>query len=302
MTAAADDGMLPMEGMPRRLLPAYPTRLTTWQSCARRYRFAYLDSRPKAGPWAHYSVGASVHEALRRWWDVPAAARDRTVGEGLVERHWIDQGFRDREQSAQALERARAWVGDYVDGLVGVRDPIGLERTVGTVTSVLSVRGKVDRIDERVDANGQRTMVVVDYKTSRRPSTDDEARTSLQLAMYAAAVERTLRAPCRTVELHHVPSGTIARWEYRPGQRERHLDRADELGLEAAQAEEEWKEAGGAEGISPEHADRLFPPTPSPSCSWCDFRSSCPEGKAASTAVTPWAALERPEGGLAPQD
>jgi RecB family exonuclease len=294
--------MLPMEGMPRRLLPAFPTRLTTWLDCRRRYRFAYLDPRPKAGPWAHYSVGSSVHEALRRWWDVPAAERNRATAQELVRRHWVDQGFRDREQSMRALARAQGWVVAYLRERAGEPEPVGVERVVGTVTPVLSVRGRVDRIDERVDDDGRRVLVVVDYKTSRRPSTQDDARSSLQLAMYSAAVERTLRAPCTAVELHHVPTNTVARWDYREGQRERHLARADELGLEINGIEAAWNEAGGVASISSDHADRLFPPEPSSSCAWCDFRSSCDEGRAASTPVASWAALERPEDGASTKE
>ncbi len=291
---SADDGMLPLDGMPRKLFAAYPTRLTTWQDCPRRYRFAYLDPRPKAGPWAHYSVGSSVHEALRRWWDVPLEGRDADAAAGLVARHWIDQGFRDDEQAQAALARAQGWVRRYVATQDPEREPLGVERTVGAVTPMLSIRGKVDRIDERRDDEGRPVAVIVDYKTSRRPTTDDDARTSLQLAMYSAAVERTLRRPCDTVELHHVPSATVGRWTYRPDQRARHLQRADALGEEAQDAEEAWK-AGGGTSMTAAQIDTLLPPTPGPRCAWCDFRSSCPEGQAVSTPVTSWAALERPE-------
>ncbi|MDO6575653.1 PD-(D/E)XK nuclease family protein, partial [Staphylococcus pasteuri_A] len=76
-------------------------------------------------------------------------------------------------------------------------------------TAVLSVRGRVDRIDRRLDDEGNEELVVVDYKTSRRTCTEDEARSSLQLAMYAAATARSLRRPCTRVELHHVPSATV---------------------------------------------------------------------------------------------
>jgi RecB family exonuclease len=279
-----------LDGMPRRLFVAFPTRLTTWQACRRRYRFSYLDLRPKAGPWAHFSLGSSVHEALRRWWDLPPGERGPEAVGALLDRHWINEGYRDGAQSAAMRATAHRWVTTYVAEHSPEREPIGVERSVATVTSVLSVRGRIDRIDERRHEDGTRELVVVDYKTSRTPCDEGEARTSLQLAMYSAAVERTLRAPCRTVELHHVPSGTIARWTYREGQRERHLARADELGAEAREAEAEWSAHGGDQ-MPPAEADALFPPSPEPMCGWCAFRSSCPEGEAASRPVEPWAAI-----------
>ena len=55
-----------LAGMPMRLFSCTPTRLTTWVDCPRRYRFTYLDRPPppKGPPWAHNSLGASVHLAL----------------------------------------------------------------------------------------------------------------------------------------------------------------------------------------------------------------------------------------------
>lgn len=282
---------LPFDEPPRRLFAAYPTRLTTWQDCPRRYRFSYLEPKPKAGPWAHYSVGSSVHDALRRWFDLPAGERTADAAAALVERGWIDAGFRDEAQCQEAMQRAMQWVRDYVLTQDPTIEPAGLERSVGTTTAVLSVRGRVDRIDRRLDEDGHEELVVVDYKTSRRPCTEDEARSSLQLAMYAAATARSLRRPCTLVELHHVPSATVVSWRYREGQLERHLSRADDLGLEASNAEAEWKGAGGVDTINADAADALFPPVPDARCSWCDVRSSCPEGQAVSNQVTSWQAI-----------
>ena len=86
-------------------------------------------------------------------------------------------------------------------GLDPTDEPVGTERTVGATTERLALSGRVDRIDQRGDE-----LVVVDYKTGRNPSTDDEARGSPALAAYVLGVRRTLRRPCNRVELHHLPS------------------------------------------------------------------------------------------------
>ena len=54
------------------------------------------------------------------------------------------------------------------------------------MTERMTLSGRVDRIDER---DGE--LVVVDYKTGRVPSTDDEARGSPALAAYVLGVRRS---------------------------------------------------------------------------------------------------------------
>src|SRR4051812_49320697 len=58
---------LGFEGMPEKLFVCTPSKLVAYEDCPRRYRFAYLDrpAPPKGPAWAHNSLGASVHTALR---------------------------------------------------------------------------------------------------------------------------------------------------------------------------------------------------------------------------------------------
>src|SRR6185312_11788603 len=167
-------GELDLGGLPRPLVRVTPAKLSTWIGCPRRYRMAYLD-RPapaRGGAWAHNTLGAVVHTALRALFDL---APDR------------------RRPHAAA--------------------------------------GRVDRIDER---DGE--LVVVDYKTGRQALTVDDARGSQALALYAFAARRTLRRECRRVELHHLPTGTVAGWEHTDQSLTRHLQRAEEAAEEIALA------------------------------------------------------------------
>src|SRR2546423_6752259 len=202
---------LGFEGMPQRLYACPPSRLPAWRDCPRRYRMAYLDrpSPPKGAPWAHNSLGASVHNALAGWWRLARRQRTPDAAAALTNAGWIADGYRDDEQSAVWRARAREMVRDSVGRLDPYDEPVGVERTVATTTSTLTLSGRIDRLDERV--RGEDTeLVVVDYKTGRRPPTDDDARGSLPLAIYAAASARTLRRGCRRVELHHIPTGSVA--------------------------------------------------------------------------------------------
>ena len=270
---------LSLDAMPRRLFACTPSRLATFD-CPRRYRMTYLDrpTLPRGAPWAHNTLGAVVHVALHRWWQL--ARRDRTPANGarLVEANWQSDGFRDEAQSATWRATAKRWVENYIEELDPDDEPVGVERTVATTTSRLALSGRVDRIDDR---DGE--LVIVDYKTGRRQLTDDDARGSLALALYALAARRTLRRDCRRVELHHLPSGDIVAHDHTDASLQRQVTRAEATADDIVAATDTL--ASGA------HPDDVFPPAPSPNCGWCDFRRHCPEGQAASPNVEPWSGL-----------
>jgi RecB family exonuclease len=274
---------LGFDGMPRRLYPCTPTRLSTWLDCPRRYRMSYLDrpTPPKGPPWAHNSLGASVHNALAGWWRLPRRGRTVTAAGDLLDSGWISDGFAHDAQSAAHRRRCRAMVEDYVARLDPAAEPAGVERTVATRTQLIAVSGRIDRLDDRRGATPGE-LVVVDYKTGRQRLTVDDARSSLALAIYALAAERVLRRPCRRVELHHLPSGGVLAWEHTPESLARQLRRAEEIAAECAAADERYKAA---------RQDEIFAPRPGPGCSWCDFRAHCPEGMAAAEKRRPWDGL-----------
>lgn len=200
------------------------------------------------------------------------------MGAVLVARNWQSDGFRDEAHSREWRARAGQWVERYLGGIDPDDEPAGVERTVATVTERLALSGRVDRIDDR---GGE--LVIVDYKTGRHVPDADEARSAQALALYALAAARTLRRPCRRVELHHVPTGRVAAAEHSAESLARQVTRAEATAEDIIVATDTWH--GGA------HPDDIFPPAPGPGCSWCDFRKHCPEGRAAAPDREPWAGL-----------
>ena len=279
---------LAFEGMPRRLYSCTPTRLTTWLDCPRRYRMNYLDrpSPQKGAPWAHNSVGASVHNALAGWWRLPLARRTPEAAGALLVRGWISEGFADDTQSEKYRDWARRMVEAYVATLDPADEPAGVERTVATRTDLIAISGRVDRLDSRIGRSGDVELVVVDYKTGRHLLTTDDARSSLALALYALAASRSLRRDCTRVELHHLPSGQVVSWEHTEESLTRHLRRAESLAAECADADEQMRA-----GLPPGRQDEVFPPRPSPSCGWCDYLRHCEPGQIAAIPRRPWDGL-----------
>src|SRR6516164_9999290 len=277
-----------LAGMPQRLYACTPTRLASWLDCPRRYRMSYLDRPPppKGPPWAHNSLGASIHNALAGWWRLPAGQRTVAAAGRLVEHGWIDEGFADQAQSAWYREQAAGMIERYVAELDPADEPLGVERTVATRTDRIAVSGRIDRLDWRAAEGADAELVVVDYKTGRHLLTVQDARSSMALALYALAAGRALRRPCRRVELHHLPSGQVLAWSHSEESLARHLARAEGIAAECAAADEQMRD-----GLPADRYDEVFPPRPSSACGWCDYLRHCPEGAAAAVTRRPWDGL-----------
>src|ERR1700746_1557118 len=283
--------------MPRRLYPCTPTRLANWLDCPRRYRMTYLDRPPppKGPPWAHNSLGASIHNALAGWWRLPRPQRTVEAAGRLVYRGWINEGFADETQSVRQRERAIAMVEGYVAGLDPADEPLGVERTVATPSDIIAGSRRTDPLEPRPDRHvsgridrlaARPELVVVDYKTGRHLLTTDDARSSMALALYALAAGRALRRPCHRVELHHLPTGEVLAWSHTDESLARHLSRAEGIAEECAAADERMRD-----GLTPDAYAEVFPPRPGPFSTRCDYRRHCPEGSQAAPARRPWDGL-----------
>lgn len=265
-----------------RLVKVTPARLATWRDCRRRYRMLYLDrpAPPRGGGWAHTTLGSVVHLALRAYFALPVARRSPEAAVALVDRNWNGEGFRDSAQEREYRLRAQDWVEQYVRETAGPdhAEPLAVEKWVSVATDRIVAEGRADRIDAR---DGE--AVVVDYKTGRRTPTPEDARDAEALALYAVATARTLRRPCTRVELHHLPSGTVAAWEHDAASLRERVRRAEDTAEELAAAADELADGGDPEV--------LFPPRTSPGCATCDVRRNCPEGRAAVPEVPSWSLL-----------
>ncbi|MEV6966411.1 PD-(D/E)XK nuclease family protein [Hamadaea sp. NPDC051192] len=270
--------------LPDRLFTCTPSKLASYLDCPRRYRYTYIDrpAPPKGPPWAHNSLGASVHTALKNWYAVDPDRRRSVALAPLLRATWVTEGYRDADQQREVFARALAWLESYIATLDPADEPIGVERVVAAKTSVLALSGRADRIDRRGDE-----LVIVDYKTGRSTSTPDDARGSLALALYAYAAARQFRRRCTRVELHHLPSGTIAAHEHTEESLQRQVNRAEGTAKDIIAAEKQV-----AQGRD---ADDVFPPQPGALCSWCDYRKTCPAG-ATAPVREPWTSVTLPTG------
>jgi hypothetical protein len=96
-------------------------------------------------------------------------------------------------------------------------------------------------------------------------------------------VRRTLHRPCSRVELHHLPSGTVAAFEHTDRSLANHVRRAEDVAADIA--------AATAAVDGGEDPDVAFPAVPGRQCGWCDFRPSCAVGQAATASRETWSFL-----------
>ena len=199
--------------------------------------------------------------------------------DSLLRATWVREGTGTSPRNGRRTSARSAGSRTYLATLDPDIEPLAVERTVGAKTAALALSGRVDRID---DVGGE--LVIVDYKTGRTGLDADDARGSRALALYAFAAQRLFRRPCHRVELHHLPTGTVAAHEHTEESIARHVRRAEQTAADAMAAEKAVA-AGGRSGRGVPHH------------SGCDLRlvrlpTGLPGGLGA-TRTRQWAGLDR---------
>lgn len=291
MNQRQHEDQLALPDMPTTLFSCSPSKLLSWDTCARQYFYRYLQ-RPtlKSTRSAHLSLGTSIHQVLADIYVLPTPQRSPELVAPTLARRWLRDGYRDKDQEHACRELAQGWLEDYLDSPAAhlQAEPVGIERSIATKTDRLAINGRIDRIDERAQPDGRRELAIVDYKTGRQPSTEDDARTSLPMALYSLATWRTLRQRSARVELHHLPSGTVASFEHDEASLRRKVAEAESIAQDIVAAETAWK-ANKTE-LAQEH---YFAPRPVAGlCRWCDFHPVCEAGQSVTDPAESWAGVE----------
>ncbi|MCX7799421.1 MAG: PD-(D/E)XK nuclease family protein [Fimbriimonadales bacterium] len=176
-----------------------PTKISTYLACPSKYRWTYVDDR---GKWyirakSYYSFGATLHKVLERFHDSRDAGV-QTVGQVLAayEESWIDAGFESPEAMAQAYAEGKVILEQHVRAAAerpSEAKTIAVERLLRADLGDFVLIGRIDRIDEYPDG----TLEIVDYKSGRQETSDEEVATDLAMACYQLLVRE--RYPGRPV-------------------------------------------------------------------------------------------------------
>jgi putative RecB family exonuclease len=241
------------------------SRIEAFETCPKKYEFAYLLKVPRAAAGVEAFMGSRVHEALEWLYGEVKACRVPTADEVVAEylRLWgaawtddvrITRAGRTQEDYRSIGEKAvHAYHHRY--------EPFDQDVTVGLEARITlkldddhDLCGYVDRVAKVADG----VWEVHDYKTSSSLVTQQKADADRQLALYAIAV-REMYPDARDVALvwHYVTFDT----EVRSSRTSEQLEalRVDVLGK-----------------IRHIEAQSSFPAKTSSLCDWCEYKPLCP--------------------------
>ncbi len=228
--------------------------IETYRSCPLRYKFARVLRIPTEQT-LHQRFGIAVHTVLERFHCDGGETLTQLLD--LLDSGWRKAGLGDTQRENELRELATSALTRYHGRLHGQdSEPVWFERSFSFRLGPHHLRGRVDRVDRIVGANGQEEYELIDYKTSRA-KTAEQLTDDVQLSLYALAaredwgLESSRQAYYYVLDDAKVPVPRTER------------DAASVTDIVM----------GVGEGILAQQ----FEPTPSPAaCGICDYRIVCP--------------------------
>jgi DNA helicase-2/ATP-dependent DNA helicase PcrA len=228
--------------------------IETYRSCPLRYKFARVLRIPTEQT-LHQRFGIAVHTVLERFHSDGGDTLSQLLE--LLDSGWRKAGFGDSQRENELRQLATTALQRYHARLHGQdSQPVWFERTFSFRLGPHHLRGRVDRVDRVVGADGGEEYELIDYKTSRA-KTAEQLRDDVQLSLYALAAREAWGLESSHQAYYYV---------------------LDDLKVPVPRDEHDAASVGDivmavGEGILAQE----FEPTPShAACSICDYRIVCP--------------------------
>jgi putative RecB family exonuclease len=249
-------------------MPVYShSQLETFENCALKYKFRYIDKIEKKEQGVEAFVGSRVHETLRKLHDDLLARKSSTLEELL--QHYRQKWKTNWSPNVKIVRQGETAKNYFQHGAACIRNyyrtnhPFTQSETLSTEEHLrftldaegrYQMQGYVDRIARRADG----TFEIHDYKTGRRVPTKEQTDKDRQLALYQIGL--TAQRPEATrVELvwHYLVRGVTLRSRRKPAQLVQLRQTTAQL-IDRIELQQE------------------FPPHKTPLCDWCEYRPECP--------------------------
>ncbi len=184
----------------RPALPIYsPSRISTYESCPRQYKYRYIDRIPRDEESIEAFLGSRVHEALNKLYRDLQLDKDPSLPDLLDYYEW-DWGRRWHDQvrivkQDYSIDHYKRLGKRCLENYYQAHKPFDRGQTLGLehrVTSSLDADGRyrIQGYIDRLVSTGSGRYEIHDYKTSGRLPVQDEIDADRQLALYQLGVER----------------------------------------------------------------------------------------------------------------
>jgi putative RecB family exonuclease len=244
------------------------SKLETFENCALRYRFKYIDRIEKPDEQGVEAfLGKRVHEGLQKLYEDLRSGRTYSLDEILKcyreewKKHWVPgikivrRGTTERDYLLYGETCLTNYCRRY--------SPFTGSETLATEEHFqfqldgscgYTMQGYIDRVGRRAND----VYEIHDYKTSRRLPTQDAVDCDRQLGLYQIALQNA-RPDARNVELlwHYLGHDRTLRSLRQPKQLAQLCETTTKL-IERIEHEKQFK------------------PRKSLLCDWCEYKSDCP--------------------------
>jgi DNA helicase-2/ATP-dependent DNA helicase PcrA len=241
-----------LEGLHKRLSAS---AVETYQRCGLQFKLE-RDWRIAAKPAAAMQYGAAIHRVLKTYFDSIRLNRAKSDDE-IIELFRIDLANSKIQEAYQHELYERQGILQLQDFLstahsLAASQVLHTEESFEIKIGETTVVGRIDRIDQRPDG----TVAIVDYKTGKARD-QESADESLQLSLYAIAAKEKWGYKVGALIFHNLEENVPV------------MTSRSESQLLSARIFVEEAAKGIAEGV--------FEPKPGQHCSFCAYRSLCPE-------------------------
>ena len=185
--------------------PLSHSSISLYLQCPLKYKFQYIEGL-KEKPRSYLSFGSSMHEALEYFFGdkffTPPSLEDVL---GHYEKNWINEGYATAEEQEKYFEDGKRILSDfYKKHADPYTRPLAVEYQLLFDVNGVKVRGYVDRIDKIDD----KTVEIIDYKTSKNPYSLADLKEEPQLTMYQLGIEMLLGLRVERLTYYHLLSQT----------------------------------------------------------------------------------------------
>jgi len=230
-----------------------PSKIKVYDECKLKYKFKYIDYLPEVSTNTDaLQFGSYIHKIFEDGVNCGTEEELGEIAEALRENYTFDK---ERESK---IEKCIKNFLNFNNSLSGC-EQISTEQSFAVeLKQGYAVNGIIDRVVKSEDGN----YLVIDYKTSKRPSTKRDLIKDPQMLLYAYAISRLYTVPIASITLAH----------YYP-----HLDKLVHIKFSEPHVlmymkkltQKIWE-------IRKKKKDDFFPQV-NQFCDWCGYKSMCPK-------------------------